>query len=141
MSPEEISPAIRQAVYPPPRRVAIIGASDRPGRPSNDVAGALIRWGYEVIPVNPGSASVRGLKAWSSLSDLDGPLDIVNLFRRSEHVKGHLEEILAAAPVVLWMQDGVQDATVAGAAMAAGIMVVQNDCIARRIAQWQLSEA
>lgn len=139
MSPEEISPAIRQAVYPPPRRVAIIGASDRPGRPSNDVAGALLRWGYEVIPINPNCASVHGLKAYATLSEVVGPLDIVDVFRRSEHVQAHLEDILAAAPRVLWMQDGVVDDRVAEAAIAAGIRVVQDDCIARRIAQWQSS--
>lgn len=139
MPSNDFNPDIKKAVYPPPRRVAILGASDQAGRPSNDVAGALLHWGYDVIPINPNCALVHGLKAWSSLSEVDGPLDIVDVFRRSEHVQDHLEDILAAAPGVLWMQDGVAHASVAEAAMAAGIMVVQNDCIARRIAQWQSS--
>ena len=140
MRPQDVHPDIREAVYPPPRRVAILGASDRPGRPSNDIAGALLRWGYEVVPVNPHCATVLGLKAWSTLSDVLGPLDVVTVFRRSEQVRDHLEDILAAAPKVLWMQDGVQDAHVTEAAMAAGIKVISDDCIARRIAQWQSSE-
>ena len=137
MPSNDFNPEIKKAVYPPPRRVAILGASDQPGRPSNDVAGALLRWGYDVVPVNPNCELVHGLKAWSSLSEVDGPLDIVDVFRRSEQVQSHLEEILAAAPRVLWMQDGVSNARVAEAATAVGILVIQNDCIARRIAQWQ----
>ena len=139
MPSNDFNPDIKKAVYPPPRRVAILGASDRPGRPSNDVAGALLRFGYDVVPVNPNCVLVHGFKAWSSLSDVIGPLDIVDVFRRSEHVHDHLEEILAAAPRVLWLQDGVKHAEVAEAALTAGIMVVQDDCIARRIAQWQSS--
>jgi predicted CoA-binding protein len=139
MATLDFDPVILQAVFPPPRRIAILGASDHSGRPSNGVAGALLNWGYTIYPVNPNCRAVHGLKTYGSLSDIEGPLDIVNVFRRSESVAGHLEEILAAAPTVLWMQDGVGDDVVAETAKAAGIMVVSDDCIARRIAQWQSS--
>ena len=134
MIAEALDPAIERAVYPPPRTVAVIGLSNRPGRPSHDVAGALLRWGYTVIPVNPGIESALGVKSYPDLASIPVAVDIVDVFRRSEHVRNHLEDILTKIPAVLWLQDGVRDEYVASQALGAGIQVVQNDCLARRVA-------
>lgn len=139
---DALDPAIALAVYPPPRTVAVIGLSNRPGRPSHDVAGALLRWGYHVIPVNPGIESVFDVPCHPDLTSVSEAVDIVVVFRRSEFVRQHLDDILARKPGLLWLQDGVRDDQVATAARQAGILVVQDDCIARRVAmllQSQLS--
>ena len=134
MNSEALDPAIAQAVFPPPRTVAVIGLSNRPGRPSHDVAGALLRWGYRVIPVNPGIESVLGVPCYPDLASVPETVDIVNVFRRSEYVPEHLEDILLKRPILLWLQDGVREEQVALAAREAGMLVVQDDCIARRVA-------
>jgi predicted CoA-binding protein len=130
---DALDPVIAKAVYPPPRTVAMIGLSNRPGRPSHDVAGALLRWGYRVIPVNPGVESIFGVRCYPDLASVAEAVDIVSVFRRSEHVGQHLADILARKPGLLWLQDGVRDEHMATEARQAGILVVQNDCIARRV--------
>jgi len=98
------------------------------------VAGALLRWGYRVIPVNPGIESVLGVPCYPDLASVPETVDIVNVFRRSEYVPEHLEDILLKRPILLWLQDGVREDHVALAAREAGMLVVQDDCIARRVA-------
>jgi predicted CoA-binding protein len=131
---DALDPAVFKVVYPPPLTVAVIGLSDRPGRPSHDVAGALLRWGYRVIPVNPGIESAHGIRSLPDLASVPNHVDVVDVFRRSEHVQGHLSDILNKKPRLLWLQDGVRDDHVAAEARRAGILVIQNDCIARRLA-------
>jgi predicted CoA-binding protein len=75
---------------------------------------------------------------FASLAEVPGPIDIVLVFRRSENVRAHSQEILDCGPAVLWLQDGVRDDALAGEARARGIQVVQDDCIARRYAEWLL---
>lgn len=125
---------MEEFIYPPPRTVAVIGLSDRKGRPSRDVADALLHWGYDVIPVNPAYPSVLGRTAYATLGLIPRRIDIVDVFRRSEHVRQHLEDILLVSPRLLWLQDGVRDDEVAESARRRGITVVQDDCLARRIA-------
>ena len=126
-------------IYPPPRTVAVLGLSDRAGRPSYEVAALLLRWGYEILPVRPGQGTILGRPCHATLSCVPGPVDIVDVFRRSEHVRGHLDDILAVRPKLLWLQDGVRDDAVAEAARRAGIAVVQDDCLARRIAELRVA--
>jgi len=137
MTGPDFDPVVVRAVYPPPRRIAIIGLSDRIGRPSHDVAGALLRWGYEVVPVNPGRDTILHQTCYPDLAHVPGPVDIVDVFRRSEHLEDHAEDILAKMPVVLWLQDGVRDDRLAARARALGILVVQDDCIGRRVGGWR----
>ena len=134
MTSDRLEPVIVEAIFPPPKTVAVVGLSDRPGRPSTDVAGALLLGGYNVIPVNPNIDSALGIPACRTLKEIDVPVDIVDVFRRSEHVPRHAAEILAVRPKVIWLQDGVRDDALAAAARQAGILVVQDDCLARRIA-------
>ena len=128
------------AFYPPPRTIAVVGLSDSPGRPSHDVAGALVRWGYRVIPVNPHIASALDRPSYPTLGDVPVPIDVVDVFRRSEHVPQHMTDILAVRPRLLWLQDGVTCAPLAEAARERGILVVQDDCLARRIAEQRSSK-
>jgi uncharacterized protein len=134
-----LEPELADLIYPPPRRVAVLGLSDRAGRPSHDVAALLLRWGYEIIPVRPGQGTILGQPCHATLSCVPGPVDIVDVFRRSEHVRGHLDDILSVRPRLLWLQDGVRDDAVAEAARRAGIAVVQDDCLARRIGELRVA--
>lgn len=120
-------------IHPPPLRVAILGASPNPHRPSHEVGLQLLHWGYDVIPVRPAVATVFGRPCFATLADVPLPVDIVDVFRRSEFIQAHLPEILAVRPRVLWLQDGVRDDRAAATAREAGIVVVQDDCLARRL--------
>ena len=87
--------------------------------------------GYRIVPVNPKFGEVLGEPAVSRLGKIEGPIDIVNLFRASEHIPAHADEILAMSPLpaVAWMQLGIQNGAAATRLLAAGIRVVQDRCI------------
>lgn len=136
-----LSKGLAGLIYPPPFKVAVLGASPDPRRASHECALALLRWGYDVYPIRPGAAELFGRRVYAALKDLPTRVDIVDVFRRSEHVHSHLDDILAASPRVLWLQDGVRDDAVADAARSAGIEVVQDDCLARRVAQLRATHA
>lgn len=135
----DLAPEVTAAVFPPPKRIGIIGLSDDPSRPSYDVAETLRVGGYEIYPVRPNTERILGLKAYASVSAIPDELDIVIVFRRSEGVPEHIDDILGKRPKVLWMPDGVINEGVASRARAAGMLVVQNDCMARRFHEWRMS--
>ena len=113
--------------------VAVVGVSTNPVRPSYFVARYLSLKGFTVIPVNPAYAGepLLGTKVVESLSQIDAPVDMVDIFRRSEAVPGIVEEALSAFPETLrtiWMQIGVEHAEAAARAGAKGIDVIQNRC-------------
>jgi predicted CoA-binding protein len=114
------------------RRIAVVGVSMNPVRPSYYVARYLTLKKYEVVPVNPGHAGemLFGQKIVASLSDIEGGVDMVDLFRRSEHVPPLVEEALEAFPALqtIWMQIGVEHPEAAARARARGIDVVMNRC-------------
>ena len=116
------------------RTVAILGLSESPGRPSHDVARALQKFGYRIVPVNPGAREILGERAWPDLeSALEGagPIDVVDVFRRPEHVAAIVAEAIRLKVPALWLQDGVIDADAALKARAAGIFTVMNRCMFR----------
>ena len=117
--------------------IALVGWSPNPDRPSHHVAAYLAAKGYRVIPVNPGQAGrvVNGEVVRASLSDITEPVDLVDIFRRSEEVGPVVDEALRVLPGLktVWMQLGVEDAVAAAKAAAAGIAVVQNRCPAIEI--------
>ncbi|MBF6595788.1 MAG: CoA-binding protein [Thermaceae bacterium] len=111
--------------------IAVLGASPRPHKPAFFVPDYLHRAGYRVLPVNP---VYLGQQLWDTpvvgrLSQVPEAIDLVNVFRRSELLMGHLDDILAARPKVVWLQSGIQDEGFAARLEAAGIVVVQNRCL------------
>ena len=113
-------------------RIAVVGLSEKPYRPSYDVAQYLIRQGYEVIGVNPKLAGQRVLAApvYGTLAELPEPPDIVDVFRRSEYVAEVADQAVRVGAKVLWTQLGVRDDTAAKRASESGLIVVQNRCAA-----------
>jgi uncharacterized protein len=114
------------------RRIAVVGLSANPMRPSNSVARFLIANGYDVTGVNPNLAgkTVLGRPVYASLAELPEPPEIVDVFRRSEYVADVAEQSIAVGARVLWTQLGVKDDAAAARARAAGLQVVQNRCTA-----------
>lgn len=114
------------------KRVAVVGVSMNTVRPSYYVARYLALKGYEVIPVNPGHVgkTVFGQTVVGSLSEIDGPVDMVDIFRRSEAVPPIVDEALEVFPALqtIWMQIGVEHEEAAKKAEARGVTVIQNLC-------------
>lgn len=114
------------------RTVAVVGASDDPRRPSNEVFGYLLRHTpYELYPVNPNIDAVYGVKAYPALADLPIVPDMVDVFRRREDLPDVLDEVLALEPLpkCLWLQQGLWHDQVAERARAAGMTVVMDRCL------------
>jgi predicted CoA-binding protein len=109
---------------------AVVGCSDDPSRPSHGVARTLIGRGYEVVPVNPNVPEVHGLRSYPDLASAaeERDIDVVDLFRRSEHVTGHVDEAIAVGAKAVWMQLGVIDEEAAARAEEAGLIVVMDRC-------------
>lgn len=114
------------------RRIAVVGVSMNPVRPSYYVARYLSLKGYDIVPVNPRHAGevLLGQTVRGSLSEIDQEVDMVDIFRRSEAVPPIVEEALARFPGLqtIWMQIGVEHAGAAAKAEARGVTVVQNRC-------------
>jgi predicted CoA-binding protein len=129
-------PAI-EALLRRARVIAVVGLSADPSRPSHGVAAALQRWGYRIIPVTPAAPEVLGARSvpdLDRLGDVLGPgerVDIVDVFRRPEHVAGIVDDCIRLGLPALWLQDGVVDAAAAERAAAAGILTVMDRCIFR----------
>ncbi|NNF70881.1 MAG: CoA-binding protein [Rhodobacteraceae bacterium] len=114
------------------RTIAVVGFSPNPARPSHFVSAFLFEAGYRVIPINPGQEGrvFFGEPARARLSDVDVPADMVDIFRRPDHVPGIVDEALAAFPdlALIWMQIGVRNSDAAAKAQGQGVAVVQDRC-------------
>ena len=114
------------------RRVAVVGVSMNPVRPSYYVARYLSLRKFDVVPVNPGHAgeTLFGRTVVARMSDIEGEVDMVDIFRRSGHVPPIVEEALATLPGLrtIWMQIGVEHEEAAAMARARGVDVVMNRC-------------
>ena len=111
------------------RTIALVGASPKPERPSNDVLRYLLEAGYRVIPVRPLDCDeVLGVPCVASLAEIDEPLDLVDVFRRPEFCAGHAREAVAAGAKALWLQVGIESAEALAIAQAAGLDYVENAC-------------
>ena len=110
------------------RTIAVVGISSNPERDSHDVARYLIEAGYEVFLVNPNEDEVLGRKVYDRVQDLPRPVDIVDVFRRPEHVPPVVEDAVAAGARTVWMQLGIVNKEAASRARAAGLEVVMDRC-------------
>jgi hypothetical protein len=119
------------------RTIVVVGLSANPLRPSHGVASALQRFGYRIVPVNPTAATILGERCLPSLdrvADALAPgerIDVVDVFRRPEHVAAIVDDCIRLRVPALWLQDGVVDEQAAQRARAAGILTVMDRCIYR----------
>ncbi|HEU4700487.1 MAG TPA: CoA-binding protein [Gemmatimonadales bacterium] len=116
------------------RRIAVVGLSDDPAKPSHYVSAYMQRAGYTILPVNPTLAGreVLGERVWPDLpaaAAAAGPIDIVNVFRRSEAVPALVDDCVRVAPRLVWMQQGIRHEGAARRLAEAGIAVVMDRCL------------
>ena len=117
------------------RTIAVVGASPRPNRPSHGVMRFLQRHGYRAIPVNPLAAGseILGERVYASLAEIEQPIDMVDIFRRSELAGAVVDEAITIGAKTVWMQLGVRDDAAAARAEAKGLKIVMNRCPAIEI--------
>ena len=129
-SPEHIAALLSSA-----RTIAVVGLSDNPGRPSYDVANALQRHGYRIVPISPTISEWRDIPAFPTLAEAaavlspNDPIDIVNVFRRPEHVDAIVDECIHLDLPALWLQMGVINEPAALRAQLAGMTVIMDKCM------------
>ncbi|PWA08893.1 CoA-binding protein [Pueribacillus theae] len=111
------------------KRIAVVGLSDNPERTSYGVTEAMQNAGYEIIPVNPMIKEWKGIPAVSSLKDIDGHVDVVNVFRQSKFLPEIAKETVEIGADVLWGQLGVENEEAREYAEKNGVTVVMNRCI------------
>lgn len=111
------------------RTIAVVGLSPKPDRPSHGVAGYMQSKGYRIVPVRPGVEKILGEKAYESLKDIPFPVEIVNVFRRSDAVMPIAEEAVAIGAQVLWLQEGIVNTEAEKLCKDAGMNVVMDRCI------------
>src|SRR5687767_3462958 len=111
------------------KRIAVVGLSSDPSKPSYDVARYLQRVGYDIIPINPKESEVLGERAYASLRDLPAPPEVVDVFRRPEYVDDVVEEAIEVGAKAIWLQIGVINPEAARRAREAGLYVVMDLCL------------
>lgn len=111
------------------KHIAVVGLSNNTWRASLGVSRFMQTVGYEITPVNPNETEVLGKKAYATLDEVPGPVEIVNIFRRPEYVPEVVEAAIRRGARVIWMQEGVVHEEAAKRARAAGMEVVMDLCI------------
>jgi uncharacterized protein len=109
--------------------IAVVGLSNSPLRPSHGVSAYMQTQGYRIIPVNPNIKGALGEKAYPSLLEVPGRIDIVNVFRRSQFVGEVVSQAIQLKVPAIWMQEEVINEEAAGKARKAGIFVIMDRCI------------
>ncbi len=106
--------------------IAVVGLSDNPSRPSNSATKYMMRAGYDIILVNPMVKEVFGLVSYPRLTDIPCPVDVVDVFRRSEEVPPIVEDAIKIKAKAVWLQEGVMHEEAGKRARAAGLMFVED---------------
>ncbi len=137
MSFRNPDPAAIEALLRQARTIAVVGLSADPSRPSHAVSRSMQRFGYRVIPINPTEKMILGERCVATLADAVSTLqagervDIVDVFRRPDHVASVADDCIRLHLPALWLQDGVIDEAAAMRAQAAGILTIMDRCIYR----------
>jgi hypothetical protein len=111
------------------KSIAVIGLSPKPDRDSYRVSDYMQKKGYRIIPIRPKQKEILGETAYSSLDDVEEPVDIVDVFRSSDQIMPHAREALRKKPKVFWMQLGIENEEAAQVLVDAGIDVIMDKCI------------
>src|SRR5689334_8661418 len=111
------------------KTIAVVGYSNKPDRPSHEIAHALKNKGFEIYPVNPILADSKDEKIYASLADVPAPIDVVEIFRKSEDVPPIVDEAIAVGAKAVWMQEGIVNEDAAKRAEDAGLQVVMDRCM------------
>jgi predicted CoA-binding protein len=107
---------------------AVVGASPDPSRPSHGVMQTLMSRGYDVVPIRPGEEHILGRQCYPTLEAVPEPVEVVDIFRRSDRAGAHVDEAIAVGAKAVWMQLGVIDTDAAARARDAGLLVVMDRC-------------
>lgn len=118
-----------KAILENAKTIAVVGLSDNPERTSYQVSQAMQQQGFRIIPVNPNATNILGETVYPSLLDIPEPVDIVNVFRRSEYIVPIAQEAVKIQAKVLWLQQGIINEEAAQIASEAGITVIMDRCI------------
>ena len=129
-SQSEINDLLRRS-----RRIAVVGLSGNTDRPAYRVSQYLIERGYEIVPVNPQESEILGRRAFPSLGVIDGAIDIVDVFRRSDQTDAIIDEAIKIGAKAIWLQEGVVNEAGAQRAQVAGLVMVQDRCIKKELAK------
>lgn len=130
MNDREITDLLRTA-----KVIAVVGLSSNPMRPSFGVSRFLQRQGFRIIPVNPNETEILGERAYATVTEIPGAVDIVDIFRRPACVPEVVDQALAKGARCVWMQEGVINHDAARKAEAAGMPVVMDRCILKELAR------
>ena len=127
MTPDALRELLREV-----RTIAVVGLSPKRDRPSHGVARYLQGAGYQIVPINPGHEEILGERSYPTLAAAahEHAIDVVDVFRRSEHAGAVVDEAIALRPRLIWLQQGVVDAAAAARAEAAGIPIEMDSCLA-----------
>jgi predicted CoA-binding protein len=136
-------PAVIDEMLRKSHTIAVVGMSDKPWRASHNIARYLVMQGYQVLPINPSLNEVMGIKCYPGLdaayaavqSESGEGIDLVDVFRASEHVPAIVDDVIRLGIPYLWLQDEVMHEKAVARARAAGVKCVQNDCIFREHVQ------
>jgi hypothetical protein len=132
------NPRLIQEILEESRIVAIIGISDDPDRPSNEIARYLIENGYRVIGVNPSLEEVLGALCYPSLEAIPEPVDVVDVFRKPDTVEEIVDDVIKLEIPYLWLQEGVVNSDAAFRAKSAGIKVIMDHCMKKEHSRLRL---
>lgn len=121
---EEIAALLKSS-----RTIAVVGLSPNPSRPSHSVSDYMKSQGYRIVPVRPACAEILGEPCYPSLDDVPVPVDIVDVFRRPEHVPDIVEAAIRKKARAVWLQEGVVHNAAAKRTREAGLLVIQDRCI------------
>ena len=128
-SPQTPSHEELLGIYAKPKTIAVVGASTTAGKPGHDIPKYLQAQGYRIVPVNPRRGEILGTQAFASLTDVDTPIDVVEVFRPPEEAEAIAREAVGVGAKVLWFQQGTDTDDAVDIAAKAGLTVIRRRCM------------